>query len=412
MTNAMKTLLGSVAVAAFLTPTAIADESNIPDGITIDQVELGDVWANIDVRVNNSSSDLVGTSAAIANSANGVIQNGPIDADIDQRVRGNVDANTFIWAGDVADRTIASTSATGNAASAGNWFGDTNVDVDQSIKGNVTAQSRVDVQWTNAISAQTQAVGNVSEVDADFTAAHVNTEQDLHGSVFSASVVDARQVDDFVQNTAIAAGNSSSVFLGDADAWTTTRQSTASGETIVSSAITEVDYVGETFTTSAAVGNQLEIATVDVASDHTISQANGAGVFASADTFVDSFGGFATVSANGVGNSANVSTLRGSTQVDNSQINRGNVGSDVVFDASSFSGGTGVATSTAFGNNFSAISQDGGIGGVSSQRNIGNVSASTQFRSNQIGQVSASSVAIGNAATFSTNASGSVPRGD
>ena len=418
MTKLSQKLLGATAFMALAAGTASAQgyydrdrSDSAPKPDVIDQVQLGDVWSDVNVHVPSSTGNIITSSAAIGNTATAIVDRGAIDADIDQINRGDTFADTNIWAGRVDGDVISATSATGNAAYVGNWYGDSRANVNQTNTGTTTATSNVDVQDAWAVSTSATAVANASQVETDFgNRGDTFVEQNSNGSVFAGSVATLGYVEGTAQNTAIAAGNSADSFYDRAGYVNdTVVQRTADNTEIVSSAQTYVDDAQNVITTSAAVGNQFNGAQnySDVsfgANGSESFQGNGANVIATADTTVDYYAGFSSTSASGVGNSFAVSGLGGSTHTDVIQSNSGNVISDVRVNTGDFGGGIGQVNATSIGNSFSSVVQDGNQRASAIQTNFGNTIASASIRTGRAGDVIATSTAIGNSATIETRA--------
>lgn len=405
------TLLSAAAFAALATAPALADDKD-QEPIIIDQLQLDDVWSNVNVHVERSKQDIVASASAVSNASTVHIDSGSVDARVKQVSDGGAESNVHIWAGDVSHgQVISSSVATGNSSYVGNWYGDASVHVQQDQIQNVTAQNSVDVEKAWAISTQTTAAANVSEVESDFgDFVEANQKQFADSSVFAASKVDAGYVDGFVQNAAIAAGNSSAAFVGDTpDAWVTGSQVTKGENTITSSAETYVDAAGDVITASAAAGNQLNVSAEDSYTfvgtpGQDYFQGNEADIFAGAHTTVSYVEGVASSSATGVGNSAHISAWGGSTSAATVQNNYGDVGSDVSLNTGDFSGGIGLANASSIGNSFAAVAQDGDLSGRAIQTNSGRITATANVRTGTIGSVAATATAIGNSATFEQRA--------
>ena len=421
MSKYTKTLISAVATAALIAPAALAQASTYPtpppsdvDVEFINQVQLGNIWSGVNVHVERSDTDVITNSLAIANAATAINERGDLAVSIDQQQRGAVEADTNVWAGFVDRDVVATTNATGNSAYAGNWHGDTYVDIWQASRENVTATSRVDAEDVLAASVHTNAVANTAEIEVDFAEfVEGSINQRTHGSVFAGSDVDVRFAEEFVQNTAVAAGNSGQAHVGDTDgAFIGVNQTTASGETIVASAQTRVGDVVDVANTSAAAGNQFTGSNFNSFVEFGVpsevaTQNNGSEVFASSDVEAGIFFGSAASTASGVGNSFSASSIFGGTNTDVAQNNYGDVGSDATLYSGGFSGGTGFVTATSIGNSFSNVGQETNLTGSVRQFNQGNVSANTSFRTaGSVGGVVASSTAIGNSATVETRSNG------
>lgn len=416
MTNFTQKLLGATAFMALAAGTATAQgyydgqkggPASNPD--VIDQVQLGDVWADVNVYVPSSDGNIISNSAAVANTATAIVERGPINVDVDQVNHGDTFANTDIWAGRVDGDVFSTTSATGNASYVGNWYGDSRANVSQTNTGTTTATSNVDVENVWAISTNATAIANASQVETDFgRRGDTFVEQNSEGSVFAGSVATLGYVDGTAQNTAIAAGNSADSFYDRAGFVNdTVVQQTAEYTEIVSSAQTFVGDAENVITTSAAAGNQFNgaqnFSKANFGAEGSESfQGNGANVIATADTVVDYFVGFSSTSASGVGNSFAVSGVGGRTNTDVIQFNSGNVVSDVIVNTGDFGGGIGQVNSSSVGNSFSSVVLDGTQRSSIIQTNVGNTIANSSIRTGRAGSVIANSTAIGNAATVET----------
>lgn len=418
MTNFTQKLLGATALMAMAAGTASAQgyydrqaEGDAQPDI-IDQVQLGDVWSNVNVHVPSAQGNIVTSSTAIANTSTAIVERGDLNVVINQTAQGTVEANTDIWAGRVDGDVISSTSATGNSVYAANWHGNAEeVDIIQTTTHDTFATSQVDVADAWAVSTHATAVANTAEFETDFGEfAEVFQEQTSGGDVFAGSIAEVAYAEGFVQNSAIAAGNSASSHFSNIDeGFNGAVQTTQEGTTIVSSAQTHVGFAQDVFTTSAAVGNQFNGTQVDSYVDFgnegsEFFQGNGSQIVANADAQIDYVSGISSTSATGVGNSFAVSSLGGRTNTDVIQTNFGDVSSDVRVNTGDFSGGAGAATATAFGNSFSSVIQEGRQSGGVLQTNFANVSANASIRTGRAGDVIATSTAIGNAATIETRA--------
>lgn len=408
MARTSKTLLSMTTALALASPFSFADE-NKP--IFIDQVQLGNVWSNIEVHADRAERDVVAAGLAVSNTTTVYVGDGPVDVAAKQVSEGNVQSSVDIWAGDVADGYVTSSStATGNSAYVGNWYGDANAVLEQSQKGNITALSNIDAETAWDISTHTTAVANTAEVESDYgEKVEALPLQSADAEVFASSQVNAGDVGGFIQNVSIAAGNSASTHVDDVtDPWVLGVQETAKGSTVTSVAETNVDWTGDVITASNAAGNTYTVSSIDSktfagAEGNEIFQGNEADVFAAADTNAGIFYGAGTATAQGVGNGFHISSLGGETQTNTIQNNFGAVGTEVTLNARDFSGGTGIAAASSIGNSFSAATQDSRLSGPVRQLNDAPITSTARVNVGRGGTVAATSTAIGNSAAFESN---------
>ena len=408
MRTLTKALLGATAMIA-VSPQALAEDPVPPTSVTIDQVNLGDVWSNIDVRVDWAEDrvDAVGTS--VGNSVTGLAE-GPVSAKITQQSRGAVETQSRVWTGEVGNEVTSNSSAIANTSVISGQDGDVFANVNQSADGPVQAVNQLDAERTWATTNQTTAASNVSEVTASDGTVTTFQEQHADGSVLAYSSSNVRDVDGFATNIATAAGNSATNRNNNSDdVYNGAVQTTADYTAITAIADANIGVAGDITNVASAAGNQLTVENTDSitsvgAEGAETFQSNGASVTAAASTRVATFNGIAHTSANGVGNSVSVDSYGGDTYVDNIQRNSGDVNSIAALNTTDFSGGTGVTTSSAIGNSVSASATQGGLGGQVSQFNSGNTTARTVVGATHVGSSVSSATAIGNAATFSTRA--------
>jgi hypothetical protein len=408
------TLLGATAILA-VSPQALADKPVSPTSVTIDQVNLGDVWSNIEVKVDHSDDRVNSVGASVGNSVTGLAE-GPVSAKIDQQSTGAVETESYVWTGDVYYEVTSDSSAIANTSVISGQGGDVYADVTQSANGPVQAVNQLDAELTWSTSNQTTAASNVSEVNAADGTITTFQEQHADGTVFAYANSIVHDVDGFANNFATAAGNSATNRNQNSDsAYNGAIQTTADHTAITAVADADIGLTEEINNGASAAGNQLTAessnAVVDIGSEGSETfQYNGAYVEADAFTEAGTFHVVANTFANGVGNSVSAHSFGGNTHVDNIQNNGGDVNSTVTLNATGFSGGAGVTTSSAIGNSISASATYGGLSGQTEQFNSGNTTARTTVNarngatSSHLGSSVSSATAIGNAATFSTRA--------
>lgn len=402
------TLLSATTILA-TSSGAAAQTSVQPTSETIDQVNLGDVFSNLDVKVDWAEDRVDTVGASVGNSFTG-LADGPVSAEVTQTNSGAVETQSDVWTGEVGHEVTSTSSAIANTSVVTGQDGDIYANVVQSNDGPVQAVNEVDAVLTWATTNQTTAASNVSEVTGTNGTITSFQEQNANADVFTYANSVAQDVDGFVTNVSSAAGNSATSRNTDsASTYNGGIQTTAQGTSISAFADTDAGVTGDITNAASAAGNQITAenvdSTVDVGSEGAETfQFNGARVEADAFTQVATFDGFASTSANGVGNSVSSHSYRGDTHLENIQNNAGSVTSTVTLNSTGFSGGAGITSASAIGNSISASSTGGALGARTEQFNAGNTTARTNVTAAHIGSATSTATAIGNAATFSTRA--------
>ncbi len=370
--------------------------------VVIDQVQLGDVWSNIEVVVEPRAQDAVATATSLGNSAAAGVTRGDIDADISQRLDGQVGAETTLSGETVDGAAIATTTAHGNSASGGSWDGNTAYRADQVASGDVSADAIVDLETAGVAAIATSTVANVSSYSGEGGEVKAFQAQASNASVDATSDIDLQRAGDVTAATT-ALGNSVTSTGSTATNLNGAVQTTAAGETI--QAVTDVfaAEAGDVVAVTNAQGNSISVqnefgfATLGREGSE-VFQGNDSAV--DAQSFVTVFeGDFAASSASGVGNSALISNVGSDTELFAIQNNFGQVSAQA-----RFTGGAGdaVATSVALGNAATAtlcdVCGDAAIGGAVSQLNGAKTTAQTVVSATATGQIVGSATAIGNTA--------------
>ena len=388
---------------------ANAQDAVPPTSETIDQVNLGDVFSNLEVHVDWAEDRVDAAGTSVGNSFTG-LADGPVSADITQTNSGAVETESDVWTGEVGHEVTSTSSAIANTSVIAGQNGDTYANVVQSNTGPVQAINELDAQLTWATTNQTTASANVSEVSGQGGTITSFHEQSADSDVFAFANSVVPDADGYVTNISTAAGNSASNRnTGSASAFNGAVQTTAQGTSISAIADADIGTAQDITNAASAAGNQISAenidAVVDVGSEGSETfQFNGAQVEADAFTQVATFDGIAASSSNGVGNSIHSNSYGGDTHLENLQNNAGNVTSTVTLNSTGFSGGAGITSSSAIGNSISASANGGALGARTEQFNAGNTTARTNVTAAHIGSATSTATAIGNAATFSTRA--------
>ena len=386
---------------------AQAQEQN-PNSGTIDQVQLGDVWSNIDVYVPEHTPDVVATSTASGNLAAAVRNTGDVDSEITQQFDADSVATSSLG-GYSAGTAIQTTTAYGNAASSGTSYGYNSYYAQQSASGNVTAYSRTELEQANQIASATTAMANVSSTENNFGESISDQTQYSSANVYAET--DADMCCDGTSATfATTAGANATSATG----YTNTSYNRALQKTEAGSSVTGVTdvYMGygtnvtaatNSFGNSATVHNEWGYAALGLSGAET-KQENNADVDAQTYVTLDHWDGYANASAYGVGNSALLSNVGSDTAMYADQNNTGTVTSQASFTGESWTGGAGIMSSTAIGNAATATvcnyCSDAAVGGRINQTNSGSVYAQGSTSTTYGGSVYGSASAVGNSATI------------
>ena len=413
MFNIRNFLMSAASVAVLTAPAALADEAEA-DPITtvvIDQVQLGDVWADMDVIVDHKTDNVISTSTAVGNTAAGLIMSGDIDYDATQTLKGNVGATNSIQGGYVDGIAIATTTAYGNASSGGTWMGDNFYRADQVSNGDVAAYTDIDLAGADIVASATTAIANVSNSSDEFGQNSAFQTQASNGSVYAETDADlccdgtqASFVTTAAGNTVTSSGSTTTNYNGAV-------QTTAAGQSI--RGLTDV-YVGSgnnvtAVTTSAGnsalVSNEWGFATLGRQGSE-LFQGNDSKIDAQTYVTLDHWSGSAVSTAYGVGNSALISNVGSDTGLYAAQNNTAGVSSQASLSGQSYTGGTGLVNATAIGNAATAtlcnMCGDATLQGSVTQYNSGDTYAQGSVNTPTAGTIIGSASAIGNSATYTS----------
>lgn len=392
-----------LALAMSASTIAIAQEAG-----TIDQVQMGDVWSDMNVYVPDYTPNVASTSTAVGNAAAAVRNSGDITATVRQDFNASATATNSLR-GYSADTAVSTTTAYGNAITSGTDYGTNTLWGTQTASGTITANSEMELLGAATVSSATTAIANVSSSDNNFGTNIADQTQYSSANVRAETDADACCDGYYASYATVAGGNATSSTGYTSSNYNRALQKTEAGSTITG--VTDV-YMNDgtnvtastnSFGNSATVNNEWGYATLGLEGAPT-TQVNGADVDAQSYVTLDHWSGFATSSAYGVGNSALISNIGSDTAIYADQTNDGTVGSQASFTGQSWTGGTGIVTSTAIGNAATATvcnyCSDGAVGGQINQVNNGQTYATGSAHVAYGGAVYGSATAIGNSATL------------
>ncbi|XBQ15163.1 MAG: holdfast anchor protein HfaD [Oceanicaulis sp.] len=358
----------------------------------------------------------IATSSALAqaNSATGQVTNwtGVYGSQV---LTGSADAVSSISADSIWSYAISNATAAGNGLTVG---AEANVDLD--LEQSAAAGSRVSA--LSALRVTDYAAHTVQGASASANAVQVTgygshelaliQRADGEVSAGAALIAPGAEVETFAQG-AQAAGNSLTAGGWEGNPVATVDQSqTGTVEAFTGVDVATADYGG--ISAASAVGNNLTIAN-DYGYAHAQgAQTNSGPVRATANLNVGDFGGgLITGSASAMGNASLVSNIGADAYTGLDQTNSGPVLAEVVFNGGGSETGVGAGaalSASAIGNAQSGyICSECPVSMTANfnQTNSGPVGATVfSTHDGQIGALTSSATAVGNAATFASRAPG------
>lgn len=399
-----------VALALALAAANATSQAQSSDA-TIEQVQLGDVWSDMQVEIEDTAWEAASTSSAVGNAAAGLVTSGDVTVSTNQILDGNVTATNQLTGGD-AGMAVATTAAYGNSTTGGTWAGDTYYRADQVANGDVAANTQIDIGNANTVAASTTAIANVSVPANEWGTNSAFQTQESNGSVTATTDVDMCCDGSSASFGTTAGGNAVSSTGSTSTNFNGAVQTTASGETISASGDVYMGYGHNVLNATTAFGNS---ATVHNEWGYAVLGRDGSEVYQGNESDIDSqsyvtldnWTGYATSSAYGVGNAATISNVGSDTGLYANQNNYGSVYSNATFAGGASDGGAGIVTSTAIGNAATAtlcnICGDAALHGQTAQFNSGSIVAQGRASVGQTGSVFGSATAVGNSATYQSN---------
>ena len=415
MRDMTKTLLATTLLSAICAAPAFAQEGTTPSDdaavVVIDQVSLGDVFADMFVVLDDVTPGASAVATATGNTSTAATETGDVDYNATQSQQGDVSATTTLLGGPVYGGTASTyTTSYGNAASSSTTNGTDFHYVTQESYGDVSASSDIYLDGADDVTATTTAAANVSSYETEYGTNRGFQEQRAYGDVTATTVADMCCNNDTVTIASVASGNTVSSY-----GWTTTSYNGAVQVTDTDSTISsDTDIRMQTGTSvngsATASGNSITVENewgyATLGRDGSeVFQGNGAEIEAVSTVSIDDWSGTSGSTAYGVGNSALISNIGSDTAMYANQENYGDVSSYASFDGASYDGSFGYVSSTAIGNAATATmcyscSNDGVLSGRTNQTNSANVSAYGVARSNGGGFVQGAATAVGNSATY------------
>lgn len=381
------------------------------DVVVIDQVVLGDVFANMNVVVAGNAEGASAAATATGNTTTATSNDNDLDFDATQQQDGMVTASTSLTGGTVYGGTASTTTtAYGNAATSSTTNGTVFSTVVQTSNADVAADSYIGLDGADAVSANTTATANVVSYSSSNGTNRGFTTQTGNADVSAVTIADIMSNEDYVALGSTATGNSVASYGS-----TTTNFNGAvqvmDFDTQVTAATSATVQTGNNVAVSAtaagnnaSVENEFGFATLG-RDGSELFQGNGADIDADASLTLVNWSGTSGATAYGVGNSGLISNVGSDTGMYANQENFGDVNAAAYFDGSNSDGSYGYSSATAIGNAATATlcytcGADSVLYGRTSQTNYSNTTASATSVLGSGGYVSGAATAVGNSATY------------
>ena len=393
-------ILLSAAATSLIPSGAFAQASN---QTTVNQVQLGDVFAQQTINVTEAPNGVSAATTAIANAATGIGSGAAMDYEATQQLSADSHAiGTANVAGGYSSGLYVTTSANGNTGTAGTCCAATTGNVNQNIGGYhaVTAESYANTGgYTDTVSVDSAAVGNTQGWEAVNGSVNSTTTQVHYGTTdaqTSANIAAANEA----SYSATAVANNVTTDLTNSSANQTVSQDTYGYEDTANVSVMQ-GYGTDVAAAATSTANNINVTSDGGDVSLNADQRDGKPVIATSSVNIDNWSGGATSSAYGVANSAIVSNAGPNTTVNATQNAIGPV--TVTASLTGGAGGDGLASATGVGNavsGYACASCNGVVRGSATQTSAGGVSTTATVTGGTMNSATGISTAIGNTATF------------
>lgn len=415
-------LLASSALLSLAALPALAQDDFPPpapgaDVVIIDQVVLGDVFANMNVIIDGNATGASAAATATGNTTTANSNDNDLDFDAVQQQDGTVSATTSLTGGTVYGGTASTTTtAYGNAASSSTTNGTVFSTVTQTSNADTTAYSYIGLDGADAVSANTTATANVVSYSSETGTNRGFTTQTGNADVSATTISDLCCNNESVALGSTATGNSVSSYGSTTTSFNGAVQVMDFDTQVTAATTATVDSGNNVAVSATAAGNNTsvenEFGFATLGRDGSVLfQGNGADVDADATLTLTNWSGTSGATAYGVGNSGLIANIGSDTGMYANQENFGDVNSAAYFDGTSSDGSYGYASATSIGNAATATlcytcGADSVLYGRTNQTNYSNTTASATTVLGSGGYVSGAATAVGNSATYQSFATG------
>lgn len=400
------TLIAGIAVNALiaaLSGTAVAQTA--PDVLN-SQIELGDVFSNMDVVIEGDHTGNVGsTSLATGNAASG-FGDGSTDrvVESDQTMNGDATAQANMIGGRVYGTASTDATAYGNSTTGAQYQG---ARLEQTTGSNqISATATVRDTTADVMIASSTAAANIHDLTYTMGTLNANAEQTSNSNVDATTDAEVCCSSETTDASSLAVSNSYQASSTYSNAYSYVQQWSEGANVNAATRLTQTNGT-DVSANSQAMGN-------NVVSDNTWgysqldgSQNNISAINSTTEVTLTDWSGTASISAYGVGNSTMQTNVGSDLNAYYTQTNSGSVDSTATFDGGNGGIGGLTSSSTAIGNTYTgyvcATCESAAPGGQLTQTNSGGVTARGSIIARNGGNVYGSAAAIGNSANYSTN---------
>lgn len=397
-----------IAATAMCAAAATEAAAQTPPGSIVlnTQLQLGDVITGVTLEVADVEEQVTVTNAAQGNTLSGSVENDSLTLDSTQTTRGDARATTTLTLGGDTEGVVnATTQARGNYLAAGAYGADVTLDATQEAdEVEITAATTVtgdDARLLGGAYVQSAAIANTVAVGGEGATVQGSVDQTSAATVRASNFLGSQYIPAQADFSSQAIANAVAVNSDLASNQNLSVRQRSRGDIVEAATSANSGNAWDLAGRANASANQAVFANQGGALITATDQANASRVRAAAVVTSYDFGA-ATAQARGVGNEVSAGNNDVYLEVDNLQLNNGQI------DASAeFSGGNGYDAyvgADAAGNSITgyACSEcEGVIDARNSQTNTANISATaTAATQGSTRAVLAGANAVGNAATF------------
>ena len=397
-----------IAATAMCAAAATEAAAQTPPGSIVlnTQLQLGDVITGVTLDVVDAEEQVTVTNAAQGNTLSGSVENDSLTLDSTQTMRGDARATTTLTLGGDTDGVVnATTQARGNYLAAGAYGADVTLDsaqeVDEVEINAATIVTGEDARLLGGAYVQSAAIANTVAVGGEGAAVQGSVDQTSAATVRASNFLGSQYIPAQADFSSQAIANAVAVNSDLASNQNLSVRQRSQGELVEADTSANSGNAWDLAGRANASANQAVFANQGGALITATDQANASRVRAAAVITAYDFGA-ATSQARGVGNEVSAGNNDVYLELDNVQLNNGQI------DASAeFSGGYGYDAyvgADAAGNSITgyACSEcEGVIDARNSQTNTANVTATASATTQgSTRAVLAGANAVGNAATF------------
>lgn len=372
------------------------------------QVQLNDVWTNLDVRVG-TVRNLAGGSTATGNSLTTGATGRSENVTSSQVLRNSTKANVTAVAGSIAESAALTSTAFGNAQTSYVTNGNLTSKSEQVADAKLMADLSLDVAGNVASSyVGSTAISNAQSLTTSGGALDASARQSATWDNNANATLRAGSVSDSSSTSSVAVANSVTTESSNGQKLEVDQRSF--GYNVGAATAVAVGEAKDTLGSSNAIGNSISAWNANGNSSLTATQQNDARINAWTEVRLGSFTGLGASSAYGVGNSSIQSNLGGVANINTNQSNWGGVQATASFTGvGAANNSTALASATAFGNISSGIVGDASsnkIRATNNQLNNGYIGAEARIRADAAQNAIGSASAFGNAASYTSNSGG------